>query len=94
MILKQENPVDAMRIEYKVKKFSASAWDDVCIDHMKQGLLAKFTQNKELGSFLLETKPQILVEASPPDTFWGIRLDLRYILLRFNIYLDLFAKCV
>ena len=33
---------------------------------------AKFTQNLELGDYLLNTKERVLVEASPYDKIWGI----------------------
>jgi ribA/ribD-fused uncharacterized protein len=36
--------------------------------------LAKFGQNAELRSYLLETGDKVLVEASPVDRVWGIGL--------------------
>jgi ribA/ribD-fused uncharacterized protein len=43
---------------------------------MKKGLLAKFTQNKHLGNFLLSTGSKVLVEANAKDNFWGAGLSL------------------
>ena len=34
--------------------------------------IAKFSQHTDLKDFLLDTRPQILVEASPYDSIWGI----------------------
>ena len=39
-----------------------------------RGNLAKFSQNPELGDWLIGTSPAVLVEASPVDTIWGIGL--------------------
>ena len=39
------------------------------------GNILKFSQNKELKKFLLETGDKILVEASPTDKIWGIGMD-------------------
>jgi len=35
------------------------------------GNLAKFSQNRELGKYLLGTENKVLVEASPVDRIWG-----------------------
>ena len=35
----------------------------------------KFSQNRELREFLLSTGDSVLVEASPYDNIWGIRLS-------------------
>lgn len=40
---------------------------------MKKGLMAKFSQNKELKKKLLETGDAIIHEDSPTDMFWGIK---------------------
>jgi ribA/ribD-fused uncharacterized protein len=44
------------------------------LDIVTQGNIAKFSQNAELGAFLLGTGHQVLVEASPVDPIWGIGL--------------------
>lgn len=36
--------------------------------------MAKFGQNPELKEFLLGTGHQVLVEASPYDNIWGVKL--------------------
>ena len=42
---------------------------------MVDGNLAKFGQHRKLKEYLLGTGDQVLVEASPVDTIWGIGLD-------------------
>lgn len=46
-------------------------WELIKDDIMKKGLMAKFTQNKELANKLLETGDKILIEDSPYDSYWG-----------------------
>ena len=55
----------------KIKNFSQTVWDDRCLEIMKRGLVAKFTQNKKMKEFLLETGTTVLVEGNPGDTYWG-----------------------
>ena len=38
------------------------------------GNWCKFSQNRDLQEFLLSTGDSVLVEASPYDNIWGIRL--------------------
>ena len=44
-------------------------------DVVKTANRAKYEQNPDLKSELLETGDAILAEASPSDTIWGIGLD-------------------
>ena len=44
---------------------------------MRWGLKAKFEQNQDLKTFLLNTKNMMLVEASPHDKFWGVGMSMR-----------------
>lgn len=39
------------------------------------GNWCKFSQNRDLREFLLSTGDSVLVEASPYDAIWGIRLS-------------------
>ncbi len=55
-----------------VQRFDKDQWDAACYEIVKQGNLAKFSQNPELWSFLKGTRNRILVEASPRDRIWGI----------------------
>ena len=50
-----------------------SDWDDVRIAIMKEIVLQKFTQNKDLKYMLLETADSILVEGNTwNDKYWGV----------------------
>ena len=51
----------------------------VVFEVMKTGLMAKFGQNEELKTFLLNTGQTTLVECSPTDRFWGIGMKLENI---------------
>jgi ribA/ribD-fused uncharacterized protein len=41
------------------------------------GKLAKFGQHPELSAFLVAIAPDVIVEASPRDTIWGIGLGAK-----------------
>ena len=71
-ILKVSNPHDAKKLGRKVKNFSPEIWDQHKFDIVVKANLAKFSQNPELKTFLLNTKDRIIVEASPVDPIWGI----------------------
>ncbi|CAM1372058.1 NADAR family protein [Tenacibaculum xiamenense] len=71
-ILKVSHPHDAKKLGRKVKNFAPEIWDQHKFDIVVQANLAKFSQNPELKTFLLNTKDRIIVEASPVDPIWGI----------------------
>lgn len=58
-----------------VRGFQQEIWNSNCYALVYKGNLAKFQQNPSLLTFLLETKPYLLVEASPRDRIWGIGLS-------------------
>lgn len=51
-------------------------WQAMSVDVMKEAVLAKFTQNKHLKDFLIETGELDIVEASEYDKFWGVGLPM------------------
>ena len=59
----------------QIKNFNQSIWDQHKYEIVLKGNFLKFSQNKKLKIFLLNTKNKILVEASPLDTIWGIGLS-------------------
>lgn len=73
-IMLETNPKEQKNIARGVKNFDINKWNKVCKDIMFDGNLAKYTQNQELQTLLLDTFPTILVEASPFDKIWGIGL--------------------
>lgn len=73
-ILKAESPKDAKQLGRRVKNFNEEAWGEARFQLVVAGNLAKFSQDRELGKFLIGTGDSVLVEASPVDRIWGIGL--------------------
>ena len=46
-------------------------WDEIKVLYMYKGLRAKFTKNRDLMKYLLDTGDAELVEDSPYDSYWG-----------------------
>ncbi|KAM0748597.1 DUF1768-domain-containing protein [Meredithblackwellia eburnea MCA 4105] len=61
----------ALKFARKHRATQRSDWFDINIQVMDDTVRAKFTQNEELRTLLLETGDKKLVEASPFDGFWG-----------------------
>ena len=53
---------------------SQKVWDKFKYTIVLNGNWFKFSQNRDLREFLLSTGDSVLVEASPYDNIWGIRL--------------------
>lgn len=75
-ILEATDPKICKSLGRKVRGFSAEVWDKYKSDIVYRGNLGKFSQNKELGMFLLNTGDAIIAEANPRDNTWGIALRL------------------
>ena len=73
-VLQANNPGEAKKIGRSVRNFQREKWQEHCIAIVTQGNINKFSQNKDILSYLLATKNKVLVEASPHDTIWGIGL--------------------
>jgi ribA/ribD-fused uncharacterized protein len=73
-ILESKNPKDIKALGRKVKGFDQKIWEVNARKIVTQACLLKFTQNQDLLTLLLDTKEDILVEASPYDKIWGIGL--------------------
>lgn len=58
----------------KVKNFSETVWNQYKYHIVVEGNFCKFSQNENLKSFLLGTNSRVLVEASPYDGIWGIKM--------------------
>ncbi len=59
----------------QVKGFDDEIWKTNCLRIVYEANKYKFTQNEDLLLKLLSTQGQLLVEASPYDTIWGIGLS-------------------
>ncbi|EMD1715581.1 NADAR family protein [Providencia stuartii] len=73
-IIHAPNPGAAKAFGREVRGFQQSIWDEHRFNIVVAANLAKFSQNEELKTFLLNTNERILVEASPVDKIWGIGL--------------------
>lgn len=73
-ILKAVTPADVKQLGREVRRFDDARWTEARFDIVVRGNLAKFSQHPALGEYLLSTRGQVLVEASPVDRIWGIGL--------------------
>lgn len=74
-ILSAKAPLDCKRIGRTVRDFDEQVWGQHRFDIVTVGSLAKFDQDAALRAYLLSTGEDVLVEASPSDCVWGIRLS-------------------
>ncbi len=74
-ILKVESPAEAKKLGRKVKNFQEEIWLEKRFQIVVEGNLLKFSQNKDIKTYLLQTGDRIIVEASPVDEIWGIGLS-------------------
>jgi ribA/ribD-fused uncharacterized protein len=73
-ILSTRKPGAAKALGRQIQKFDQSVWDNHKYDIVVMGNYHKFSQDKELKTFLVGTNTRILIEASPVDKVWGIGL--------------------
>lgn len=71
-IMSTENPKEIKKYGRKIEDFDEKYWKKNREKIVLQGNLLKFSQNSNLYDYMLSTKEQILVEASPVDRIWGI----------------------
>lgn len=74
--LHTENPADCKVILNSLREPQlVNKWNEAAYDLAKRSLIAKFQQNRDLATFLLETYPKRLGEASA-NKIWGIGLSI------------------
>ena len=71
-ILEAKDPKEMKSLGRQVQNFNADVWNEKAREIVTKGNIAKFSQNPELKTFLLNTGDMVLVEASPYDKIWGI----------------------
>lgn len=78
-ILSTPDPVQQMRLGKVVRKDPRieEQWKQVCVEIMREGVLAKFQQHGHLSAILLATGEKIIGEANPYDALWGTGTKLR-----------------
>jgi len=74
-ILDVSHPHDAKKLGRKVKNFEPKLWNEHKYEIVKKGNYYKFSQDKDLKQFLIQTKNRVIVEASPRDRIWGIGMS-------------------
>lgn len=75
-IINCRTPAEAKKLGRLVKNFNFETWQEKCFEIVVRGNLYKFSQNKLIKEFLLNTKERVIVEASPVDPIWGIGLAM------------------
>jgi ribA/ribD-fused uncharacterized protein len=74
-ILASQTPAKAKEEGRLIENFDPAVWDLHKFDIVVDGNRYKFSSDRALKDFLLATGQQVLVEASPLDTIWGIGLS-------------------
>lgn len=74
-LIDAESPVQCKHIGRSIKSDKV-VWSREEVPTMERALTEKFTQNKDLKDFLLNTGDLLLAEASPSDKFWGTGIGL------------------
>jgi ribA/ribD-fused uncharacterized protein len=68
------DPKEQKAIGRRIKNFDAEKWAAVARDCVTQGNIYKFTQDEDLGRYLLSTGDKTLVEGAWYDPVWGVKL--------------------
>lgn len=71
------NPKEVKKLGRLVKGFDQDLWDNKKYDIMSSVVYEKFTQNRRLREYLLNSKYDgyTYVEASPYDKIWGVGIS-------------------
>lgn len=72
LILQAKDPMVQKKLGRSVANFNEAEWDKVKENIVFNACFAKYSQNSDLFTELVNTKELILVEASPYDKIWGI----------------------
>jgi ribA/ribD-fused uncharacterized protein len=73
-IIEAAGPAAVKALGRGVRGFEEAIWQQHRVSIVVEGNHAKFSQSASLRDFLVGTKQQVLVEASPVDKIWGIGL--------------------
>ena len=74
-IMNSNSPKEYKDLGRLVKNFDEKIWNENKYPIVLKGCLAKFSSNRNLKEKLLLTGDAILVEASPYDRIWGVKLS-------------------
>lgn len=73
-IMQVSGAPEAKKLGREVQHFDPQVWDREKYNAVVKGNLAKFSSSGVLKDFLIKTGQQVIVEASPVDSIWGIGL--------------------
>ncbi len=73
-ILAAKDPKTQKEWGRKVRNFDPAVWDGKARDIVTEGNRLKFSQNADLGAYLLATGDKTLVEGAWYDAVWGVKL--------------------
>jgi len=73
-IIRANYPNAVKKAGRDIKNYDDNVWRKVRYQHVVDGNILKFEQNADLKEFLKSTGNAILVEASPYDAIWGVKL--------------------
>ena len=76
-IMSSSDPQYIKQLGREVKDYDDDKWSKERYEVVVFGNYLKFNQNNELREWLINTKDQIIVEASPTDKIWGIGLSVK-----------------
>lgn len=75
-IMAAAEPKEYKALGRQVRNFDSAAWNREKYNIVLAGNMAKFSQNPELMEFLNGTGDSVLVEGSPYDDIWGVKISL------------------
>jgi len=73
-ILAAKDPKVQKALGRTVRNFDQKVWDKEALPLMVTVLTAKFLQNDDYAQGLLDTGDKLLVESSPLDALWGVKM--------------------
>jgi ribA/ribD-fused uncharacterized protein len=76
-MLNTSDPKRLKALGRRVRNYDESVWTQNRETIVFEGNMLKFGQNKAMRDFLFSTGDRLLVEASPYDDIWGIKMDER-----------------
>lgn len=77
-IMKTKLPKTMKRYGRLVSNYDPVVWEQHKCDIVYRGNVLKFSQNPEMKEVLLATKDKIIVESSPYDCIWGIKMRMSH----------------
>ncbi len=70
-IRKEKSPMQAARMGRDRKRPLRKDWESIKVSVMREAVLAKFTQYKELRDLLISTGNAKIIEHTTNDAYWG-----------------------